>query len=321
MKLGVFFALFGGMTLDEAIAYVKDVGGVSMVELGTGNYPGSPHLHVKELLSSKPKRESLKKKIADAGLSISALSCHGNPLHPVKKTAAAHQETARDTIRLAEKLGVKVVVDFSGCPGDSDNAKHPNWVTCPWPDDFTQVLEWQWEKKVIPYWNRHAKFAHDHGVKIGIEMHPGFVVYNPETLLRLRSACGKNIGANFDPSHLFWQGIDPIAALRRLRGAIFHVHAKDTKVDAINTAENGVLDTKHYGNEIRRSWVFRTVGYGHDRAFWTDFISNLRMLGYDGAISIEHEDSLMSVNEGLRKAVALLTDVLLHEKRGGMWWA
>jgi len=321
VKLGVFFALFGGKTLDEAIDYVKDVGGIEAVELGTGNYPGSPHLNVKELLSSKPKREALKKKLADAGLGISALSCHGNPLHPDKRTGEAHRKTSRDTIRLAGKLGVKVVVDFSGCPGDSDRAKHPNWITCPWPDDFSNVLKWQWESKVIPFWTKHAKFAKDNGVKIAIEMHPGFVVYNTETMLRLRNACGPNVGANFDPSHLFWQGIDPIVSLRRLKGAVFHVHAKDTAVDRTNTSLNGVLDTKHYGSEIRRSWIFRTVGYGHDRKFWTDFVSTLRMIDYDGAVSIEHEDSLMSVNEGFRKAAAFLTDVLLHEKRGAMWWA
>jgi len=321
MKLGVFFALFGNRTLDEAIDYIKDVGGVTAVELGTGNYPGSAHLNVKELLSSKAKRETLKKKIADAGLTISALSSHGNPLHPNKKTASAHQEASRDTVKLCEKLGVKVAIDFSGCPGDSENSKFPNWVTCPWPDDFSQILDWQWERKVIPYWTKHAKFARDHGVKVAIEMHPGFVVYNPESMLRLRSACGNNVGANFDPSHLFWQGIDPIRALRVLKSCIFHVHAKDTKVDEINTARNGVLDTKHYGNELQRAWIFRTVGYGHGAEFWTEFVSNLRMIGYEGVLSIEHEDSLMSVNEGFRKAVAFLREILLHEKRGAMWWA
>ncbi len=321
MKLGVFFALFGGMSLDEAIDYVKKAAHVTAVELGTGNYPGSAHLDMKELLKSKARREALKKKLAEAGLTISALSSHGNPLHPDRRLAQSYQAVSRDTIRLAEKLGVKVVIDFSGCPGDSDGAKYPNWVTCPWPDDFLKVLEWQWERKVIPYWTRQAKFAKDHGVKIALEMHPGFVVYNTETLLRLRTACGRNIGANFDPSHLFWQGIDPIASLRALKECVYHVHAKDTAVEPLTTAVNGVLDTKHYGDELNRSWIFRTVGYGHGKDFWTRFVSTLRKIGYDGALSIEHEDSLMSVNEGFRKAVRFLNDVLLHEKRGGMWWA
>jgi len=154
-------------------------------------------------------------------------------------------------------------------------------------------------------------------------MHPGFVVYNPETLLKLRDACGDNIGVNFDPSHLFWQGIDPIAAIKELGKAdtIYHTHAKDTRVDEINVSVNGVLDTKHYGDELNRAWVFRAVGYGHDMSFWKDFVSILRTVGYDGTISIEHEDSLMSVDEGFKKAVAFLQELLLTEPTGEMWWA
>ncbi len=321
MKLGVFTVLFNGMSLDDMIKLFKKVGGISAVEFGTGNYPGSTHIDVKALLSSKPRRETLKKKLADEGLEISALSCHGNPLHPDKAISSAHQSVAKDTVRLAEKLGVKVVVDFSGCPGASEKATRPNWVTCPWPDDFSDILQWQWDKKVVPYWEKHAKFAADHGVKVALEMHPGFVVYNTESMLKLRKLCGKNIGANFDPSHLFWQGMDPCVSVRALKGAVFHVHAKDTGIDPQNMAENGALDTKHYGNEIKRSWIFRTVGYGHGWDFWADFVSNLRMIGYNGALSIEHEDSLMSTMEGFSKAVRFLKEVLLHEKPGGMWWA
>ena len=152
-------------------------------------------------------------------------------------------------------------------------------------------------------------------------MHPGFCVYNTETMLRLRENCGDNIGANFDPSHLFWQGMDPLVSLRALKGAVWHVHAKDCRVDPQNSLRNGVLDTKSYGDIINRSWVFRTVGFGHTEEFWRNFVSELRLIGYDGVISIEHEDSLMSVDEGFKKAVALLRTVLLTEKPGAMWWA
>ncbi|MGI5878723.1 MAG: sugar phosphate isomerase/epimerase family protein, partial [Christensenellales bacterium] len=152
-------------------------------------------------------------------------------------------------------------------------------------------------------------------------MHPGFCVYSPETLVRLRDAVGPVIGANFDPSHLFWQGIDPVAAIRYLGDAIYFFHAKDTRVDALNTARTGVLDTKHYSDEIHRSWIFRTVGYGHDEAVWRDIVSNLRMAGYDDVMSIEHEDSLMSANEGLQKAIRFLRDILITEQSGGMYWA
>ena len=146
-------------------------------------------------------------------------------------------------------------------------------------------------------------------------MHPGFCVYNPETLLKLRAAVGDVIGANFDPSHLIWQGMDPVAAIRELEGAIYHVHAKDTKIDKYNTAKNGVLDTKHYSDELNRAWVFRAVGFGNNESYWRDVISNLRLCGYDGAISIEHEDSIMTVDEGLRKAISVLAPIVMTEDK------
>jgi sugar phosphate isomerase/epimerase len=225
-------------------------------------------------------------------------------------------------VLLAEKLNVKTVVTFSGCPGDSDQAKYPNWVTCPWPEDFSHILDYQWNEVLIPYWKETAAFAKSHGVdKIALEMHPGFCVYNPETLLRLREAAGDVIGANFDPSHLFWQGINPVSGIKALKGAIHHFHAKDTKIDDRNVQVNGVLDNKHYGDILNRSWVFRTVGYGHGREVWNDMISMLKTVGYDGAISIEHEDALMSIDEGLSKAVEFLKEVIIFDTPTGMWWA
>src|SRR4051794_9599395 len=200
--------------------------------------------------------------LADAGLAISALSCHGNPIHPVRETAKAFDETFRKTVRLAEQMEVKVVVTFSGCPGDSDTATHPNWITQPWPPEFLEVLDWQWEQQVIPYWQDAAKFAADHGVNVALEAHPGFVVYNVDTALRLRAAVGKNLGVNFDPSHFFWQGVDVPTAIRALGDAIFHVHAKDVALDPHNVAVNGVIDTKSYRRMGERSWVFPPVGLG-----------------------------------------------------------
>ena len=320
MKIGVFTVLFGQKPLDEVLDYFCQVG-VEAVELGVGNYPGSAHVPTKDLLNSVSARSEFLAKIKGRGLIISALSCHGNPLHPDKKTAKLHHETWRDALRLAKLLKVETVVNFAGCPGDSERSLAPNWVTCPWPEDFLRVLDWQWTKKVIPYWKAEAKQAAAAGVRVAFEMHPGFVVYNPETLLRLRDACGDNVGANFDPSHLFWQGIDPLAAARALAGCIYHVHAKDTLIDAANTRVNGVLDTKHYGDIPKRSWVFRTVGYGHGEEFWRHFVSALRLAGYDGTLSIEHEDSLMSTSEGFGKAVELLKKVIMREPAGKMFWA
>jgi sugar phosphate isomerase/epimerase len=183
-------------------------------------------------------------------------------------------------------------------------------------------LDYQWNEVLIPYWKKTGEFAKAHGVdKIALEMHPGFCVYNPETLLRLREAVGDVIGANFDPSHLFWQGINPVSAIKALKGAIHHFHAKDTKIDERNVQINGVLDNKHYGDILGRSWVFRTVGYGHGQEVWNDMISMLKSVGYDGPISIEHEDALMSIDEGLSKAVEFLKEVIIFDTPTGMWWA
>jgi sugar phosphate isomerase/epimerase len=320
MKLGLLTVMFGDMPLKEVLDKIRPLG-MKAVEFGVGNYPGDKHCNSKELLSSKPKREELMATLKGEGLELSALSCHGNCLHPDPDFAKRNIEVQTDAIKLAEMLGVKVVIDFSGCPGGEENATKPNWVTCPWPPDYLEILEWQWEKKVIPYWTKQAKFAADHGVKIGFEMHPGFVVYNTETLLKLRNACGKSLGANFDPSHLFWQGMDPIECVRVLGKAIFHVHAKDSMVYEQNARVNGVLDAKHYSQELKRSWLFRTCGYGHGIEWWKDFVSTLRMIGYDGVMSIEHEDSLMSNWEGLTKAVEVLKQAVITEKVTAMTWA
>lgn len=320
MKLGVFTTLLSNLSLEEALKYFKTLG-IEMVEIGSGGYPGKAHANPDVLLNDEKALEDFKALIAKYGLQISALSCHANPVHPDKEIAADHDKVIRDTILLAEKLGISQINTFSGCPGDSEGAKAPNWVTCPWPNKFSEVLEWQWNEVLIPYWKDLVAFAKAHGVnKIGLELHPGFCVYNTESLLRLRAAVGEEIGANLDPSHLIWQGMDPVAVIRALGPAIFHFHAKDTKIDKYNTAVNGVLDTKTYTDEINRSWIFRSVGYGNDASYWKDIISNLRLVGYDHAISIEHEDSLMSQNEGLTKAVNMLKEVLITEATGEAWW-
>ena len=319
MKIGVFTVVLADVPLEAALKRLADVN-IRTVELGTGNYPGDAHCKL-SMLTSDSELKDFKKKLDDAGVSISALSCHGNAIHPDTTRAQHDREISRKTIQLAAKLGVQTVVDFSGCPGDGPGAKNPNWVTCPWPPEYLDVLKWQWDDVVVPYWREHGKFAADNGVRIAIEMHPGFVVYNPESLLRLRGIVGKQIGCNYDPSHMFWQGIDPIQAVRVLGDAIFHVHAKDTQIYQTNLPLRGVLDTNHYSDEKNRAWIFRTCGYGHDAGWWKEFLSTLRIYGYDGAISIEHEDSLMSPGEGLRKAADFLNGIVLNEPKGAMWWA
>jgi sugar phosphate isomerase/epimerase len=320
MKIGVFLVLFGSKPFEETLDYVKDAG-VSAVEIGCGAYPGDAHCKPAMLLRDMRKLRALKEAVDRRGLTISALSVHGNPLHPQKKLASEHQRAFEQTIELARQLGVDRVVTFSGCPPGDPKAEQPNWITAPWPPEYLDMLAWQWKERVLPYWKIAAKMCRDAGVKIAIEMHPNFVVYNPETMLRLREIAPATIGCNFDPSHMFWQGIDPVAAIRALGDGIYHCHAKDCAIDARNTAVNGVLDTKRYTEEAARSWIFRTVGYGHGAETWKAMIGALRLVGYDHVLSIEHEDSLMSGPEGLRKAIQFLKDVVIAEPAGPAYWA
>lgn len=327
MKIGIFTALFGDRPLGEALDIIQ-AEGIQAVEFGAGAYPGSSHLGgtheaVEALINDAGKRAELVREVEKRGLTISAISCHGNALHPVRSVAEDHHRAFVNSVKLASALGVPCVNGFSGCPGDGPNAVNPNWVTCAWPDEYRDILEWQWKEVAIPYWQEQHKLLESHNVNFAIEMHPGFICYANDNLLKLRNAVGPRIGCNFDPSHLWWQGIDPIAAVRELaaEGALFHVHAKDTRVDPYNAARNGTLDTKSYGDIMQRSWVFRSVGYGHGIEWWKDFVSNLRMVGYDYVLSIEHEDGLMSPIEGLRKAVDVLKQAVISEPAGSMFWA
>jgi sugar phosphate isomerase/epimerase len=320
MKLGVLTVPLYDRSTEEAFQYLSSLG-VQTVEIGTGGSPGSKHSNPEELLSSESKLQAYKDLLKKYHLEISALSCHSNHVHPKEEIRAQAARDYNQTLRLAEKLGVDTVVSFSGCPGDYEGAKYPNWVTCSWPLDYQQVLDYQWNEVLIPFWKSAATEAANYGVnKIALELHPGFCVYNTATLLRLREAVGNAIGANFDPSHLFWQGIRPSEAIKALKGAIYHFHAKDTKIDKVNTQINGVLDTGSYGDLSDRSWLFRCVGWGHDASEWKEIITALRLSGYDGAISIEHEDAFMSIEEGLEKAIEFLKDIIINDQPAKVWW-
>ena len=321
MKLCVLENLYAGLPFEESLDKLASLG-VEALEIGAGGYPGKAHCNPEALLADKAALAKFKKTVADHGMPIAALAAHGNPVHPNAEIAKQFDTDYRNAVLLAEELGVDTLVTFSGCPGDHSGAKYPNWVTCPWPEDFLAILDYQWNDVILPYWREAGDFAKAHGVRIAFEMHPGFCVYNTETMLRIRREIGPVLGANLDPSHLVWQGVDIVAAIRELGDAIHHFHAKDTKIDAINTGMHGVLDCKHYGDELNRSWVFRTVGYGHGESFWRDIASALRLVGYDRVMSIEHEDSLLSIDEGLEKAIAFLKPILLSTpKPGTMAWA
>ena len=319
MKLGVFSPVLAGMSLEDSLKYLRSIG-VDCLELGVGGFPGTAHADAKLLSKDKAAREALLELLKKYGITLSALSVHGNMVHPNPDIAKGFIEDFDAACVLAGQLGVERVVTFSGCPGDGKGDK-PNWVTCPWPNDFSEILDYQWNEVLIPFWQKKCAFAREAGVKyIPLELHPGFAVYNPETLLRLHAVDGM-LGANLDPSHLFWQGIDILSAIDAMKGAIYFFHAKDTEINERNVRVNGVLDTKSYADEANRSWIFRSVGYGHGALEWKRIASALRLAGYDHVMSIEHEDSLMTPKEGLEKAVALLQEVIIKERNDTeAWW-
>jgi DNA-(apurinic or apyrimidinic site) lyase len=256
-------------------------------------------------------------------MDVSAISTHNNPLHPDEERAARAQTEIREAVALADQLDVDVVNTFSGLPAGSEAGDVPNWITAPWPPEHSEALEYQWDEVAVPVWTDLAEHAADHGVNIGIEMHPNMLVYEPTSMVRLREETNQYVGANFDPSHLYWQGIDVTEAIRFLgeRGAIHHFHAKDTGLYESNADIKGYLDTAPYTDEPDRSWLFRSIGYGHGEQHWKDVVSTLRMIGYDGALSIEHEDSLTSANEGLEKAVDVLSRAVFETTPGEAYWA
>jgi sugar phosphate isomerase/epimerase len=260
------------------------------------------------MLESDDARREFLAKIADHGLSISALNCSGNPLFPGAEGHRQHEVTLK-TFRLARLLGVDRIVMMSGLPGGPGDA-NPNWIVTDWPPECRSILQYQWDECVIPYWRDLVRVALESGIRrICLELHGHQAVYNPRTLERLRNAVGDVVGANYDPSHPMWMGADPLAAVRALGEAIYYVHAKDTRIEPIPAGIDGVLETRPASEVASRSWNYVTLGFGHGEEWWRQFCATLRMLGYDDVLSIEHEDSLIDPIEGVRKSVALLSNV------------
>jgi sugar phosphate isomerase/epimerase len=295
-------------TFDEMIGVAAKLS-MDMLEFGCGNWSSAPHIALDAMLESASARREFVAKLADHKLAISALNCSGNPLHPGEQ-GRQHDEVTRKTIALAGLMGVDRVVMMSGCPGAPGDS-HANWITTEWPPEVREIVRWQWDEVLVPYWKGLVRYAQDHGVrKLCLELHGYQNVYSVATLLRLRDAVGETVGANLDPSHLMWMGADPLAAADALNGATYYVHAKDTRIEPSIAGVNGVIDTTPGSDFRHRAWNYITLGYGHDEAWWREFVAALRRNGYDGVLSIEHEDPAMSAEEGVTKSVELLRRVL-----------
>jgi len=308
MKIGMITDSLPDTTF-EAMLSVASRLGMEMLEFGCGNWSSAPHLDLDRMLASDVARREFRSRLTGHGIAISALNCSGNPLHP-GEPGRKHDEVTRKTIRLAGLMGVERVVMMSGCPGAPGDS-HANWITTEWPPEVREIVRWQWDEVLIPYWRDLVAFANAHGVrKLCLELHGYQNVYNVATLKRLRDAVGETVGANLDPSHLMWMGADPIAAAHALDGAIYYVHAKDTRIETHVADVNGVIDTTPGGDYRHRAWNYITLGRGHDESWWRAFVAALAAVGYDGVLSIEHEDPAMSAEAGVEESVDLLRKVM-----------
>jgi sugar phosphate isomerase/epimerase len=298
------------LPLEQALDLAVDIG-AGGIEIATGGQSSAPHLKIDELLGDSAALAAFGEQFSSRGLRIAALNCSAWPMHPVM--GPAHAELIRRTIELAARLDVHKIVTMSGCPGDGPGGTTLNWVWSTWPDDQSALLARQWDE-AIPFWQAMVAHATDHGVdRIAFELHPMQLVYNVPTLRRMRDAVGPVIGANLDPSHLFWQQMDPLAVIRTLGDAVLHVHLKDTMPEPDRLAIAGVLDQRLGTDPLERAWNFRTLGIGHDRAFWTAFVEALRAAGYDDVLSIENEDPYQEGEEGVRQAAAFIAPLIAGE--------
>lgn len=314
MRIGVYLPSFPpAMPLEDMLDYVESTG-AKQVEIGTYGGVLSGSATVAELLADPVAVSDIRSMVEDRGLEIAALACHGNALHPQESVSGPQQQLFRDTVRLAAALGAPTVVDFAGCPGDHEGAVHANWVTCPWPTEFSEVLEWQWAEKVIPYWQQTSTWLESEGVNVAIEMHAGMVVYNPRTLARLAAECGPRLTANVDASHLIPQQIDIAGAIRYLGDRVGHVHIKDTELRRHLSDRVGSIDTTPYAQWDERGWLFRPMGYGTPLADWRRAIEALREIGYTGSLSIEHEDQLATIEETVERSIAALNTMVPFPK-------
>ena len=308
MKIGMITDSLGGLSFDELLDTSAELG-IERLEFAGGNWSSAPHLALDRMHDSIAARQEFIARLRDRGISISALNCSGNPLHP-GETGQRHREVTRKTIALAGLLGIERVVMMSGCPGGPGDA-NANWVTTSWPPETQTILRYQWEEVLIPYWRDLAAYARGCGVtRLCLELHGHQNVYSVGTFFRLREAVGDTVGVNFDPSHLMWMGADPLAAIAALDSAIYHVHAKDTRLEPQALARDGRIEIRPTEDVAHRAWNYVTLGHGQEEAWWCRFCQALGAIGYDDVLSIEHEDLALPPIEGVAQSVALLRRVM-----------
>ena len=319
MKLGVISQNLMQFDFEEGLKYAQNLG-LSAVEVGALGLWGRGYCNVEKLVADPGEMRRWLDAFARYELEISALGGHGAPLMPTKEIADKYSRDFRQTCKLMEMAGIQRMTLLSGLPEGAEGDKSPNWVTFADLPFLNETLQWQWEQRLLPYWREHAKIAGDHGVTLCFEMHGGDMIHNPVTLMRFREEIGPVIACNLDVSHLWFQGIEPVEAVRFLGDAIQHVHAKDTYIQPHNLRLRGHHDASSVAQNGQRPWTFTIPGWGHDATEWCAFITALRLAGYDHVLSIEMECDYIAVEEGLEKSVAFLKPLVLEKPPGAKWW-
>lgn len=319
MKIGVVANALLQFEFEEGLDVLKRLG-LNCIEIGCGGtHPNLKFGDPAVLAADASARARWQEAFASRGIEITALAIHGPALSPDRDVAERYRTELRNTCELAAAIGVERLTLMGGLPEGAPGDRTPHWVCNAWPPMEHDILKYQWEERVIPYWREQASLADAHGCRLCFEMHPMDVVHNPATLLRLNAEIGPTIGCNFDPSHLWWMGMDPIEAMRAVAPLMYHVHAKDARILPHVARVNGLFDPTPFDQLDKRAWDFRTVGYGHGEDFWREFVSVLRAIGYDDVVSIEHEDLYMEPFEGLEKAVELLKAVVIERPAVSSW--
>ena len=313
MKLAINSLFILPLDFEEGLSFARGLG-AEMMEVVTLGGPSRKYCDVDKLVSDRDELERWLDALKEHGLEISALTAHGAPLTPNKEAAEAYSTQFRKVCKLAEDAAVDRLTLNSGTPEGAPGETTPCWIVDPSSAENRAVLRWQWEERVIPKFTEYARIASDHGCLLAIEPWIGNIVYSPLTLMKLRDAVGSTIGCNLDPSHLFVQQIDVLETIRFLGDALLHVHMKDTRMDERNLRLQGLLDTTTpMASPQDRAWTFGLVGWGHDEKFWRDFITNLRFIGYQGALSVEMEVDYMDVLEGVKKSFEYLRPLVMGD--------
>ncbi|MDO4617335.1 MAG: sugar phosphate isomerase/epimerase [Lachnospiraceae bacterium] len=311
MELSICTDVLADLSYTDMLDKVKSYG-INAVEMTAGGWGARKHCPTAELLADDAKLEAYMAELTKRDMRISALNTSCNPLWPCE-TGKEYDESMRDCVLLAEKMGVKKIVCMSGLPGGSEHDVTPNWITSSvtMTAYMQPTVDYQW-RVTTEWWKEFAAFCRQHGIeKIAIEEFPCMMVHNVESFWHLREAVGDDIiGINLDPSHMIAYGADPIQAARALKGAIYHVHGKDTRIERGMADINGLCEYKDVLDTANRSWNYVAVGCGQDLKWWKEFFSVVRMMGYNGDVSLEMEDFTMSTEAGIETSIDALKQTI-----------